>query len=343
MSGPQFGTYIMHADHMNVRFPSNVDDHLISPDKNYDQPFIGPPTDMTYNIAKHRLCSVIRELTDAANKAGVDVDELDYGTILKFDKKFSDLYDDLPYYLRYDDFSYAESQAVFKERPYVEWQRHYLFLALHTRIARLHRPFLVRGYKDPRYEYSRRVCLQSTRIVISVEKGLPSVLCVRLWPISYHFFLACITLVMEYCCHRDQAQAAGLKEEILNCYQILEEREKEDPGVRQGLAYLKQITSEWRMRRHPNGYQRRLPEPQLTAAPPSLSPMNTESTTQLYGPWNTDNIRTDYTMWPEATSWMGLGTSPEQWLDQTGSEPDSDVQWEALFRELNNQQIAWGL
>ena len=347
MCGPQFGTYIVHTEHMDVRYPSNVDDKDISSERTYEQPFLGPPTEMTYSIAKNRLCSMVRELTDTANKSGVEIDELDYGTTLSFDKKFTDLYDELPYYLRYDDFSYGKSQAVFKERPYIEWQRHYLLFSLHTRIARLHRPFLVRGYKDHRYEYSRRVCLQSTRFVIGTEKGLPRILCGRLWPVGYHFFVACVTLVMEYCCHRDQPQAPSLKKEILNCYQILEEKEKEDPGMRQGLACLKQITSEWRMRRgDPKVYNNRrlLPESQLTAEQPPVSrSINTESTTaQLYVPWTTGNVRTEYTTWPEATSWMGLGTAPELWMDQAGPEKESDVQWEALFRELDGQQIAWG-
>jgi hypothetical protein len=337
MSGPQLGTYITHPDQMDVQYPSNVDDTDISSNRYYGQPLKGPPTEMTYTIARIRLCTIIRELADAANKAGVEVDELEYGQILIFDKKLNDLYDEFVCYFQHDNASDKERQVMYKERPYLEWQRDFFAFGLRTRLARLHRPFLARGYKDPRYSYSRMVCLQSAREVIDMKSVMRQLPCGRLWIVVYHVFLATITLVMDYCSHRDDPRAAERRQEILCCYKFLEE--SEEPGVRQGLAHLNLIMNEWRKRSNPSrvGSGRRSPQPQVAANPVPNSHNSPQTYEDLY-PQTYAECLTDGMGWPETTGWTGMDMMPDLTFQQGDFDTSVDFQWEALFRDLELQQ-----
>jgi hypothetical protein len=248
----QLGTYLIHPDHMNVQYPSNVDDKDIVSDGSYDQPFLGPPTEMTFLIAKIRITKIVREFTDVANQAEVGVDELDYGFIMTFDKKITDVYDSLPSYLRYDDTDRPYLHTLFKERPYLERQRALLLFGLHNSLALLHRQFLARSYRDPRYTYSRIVCLRSTRIVIEMQEVVRQSFLGRTWLVIYHLFVAATTLTMDYVYNRDNPQvAAERKREILKCYRILEECGEQDPEVKQGLESLKRIMQDRRDRSEP--------------------------------------------------------------------------------------------
>ncbi|OAP55012.1 hypothetical protein AYL99_10712 [Fonsecaea erecta] len=421
MTGPQQGTYIVHPDQMNVEFPSNVDDKDITAEGNYDEPVLGSPTEMTFTIAKIRVSTVIRELIDTANKAKVNVDELDYEQILVFDKKLNDVYDSLPPYFRYEDASRPYVQEIYNARPYLERQRNFLLFGLYIRLSLLHRPFLTRSYKEPRYRYSRMVCLRSARIVIDLHKAMREVSSGRMWLVMYHVFVATTTLVMDYACQRDDPQAATeRKQEILNCYRILEAGEERDPEVKEGLATLKRITNEWRMRSDSALYAsmaRRLPDevplmastqprprPEIhpqsqphtqghshhpthsasltlsgkrttaATATPTMRPPTTTTTTRdpyLFGAsdatHNTDmtTLLSDRSTWsidttppryigPEAPQngteiEAGLGSGcppiPDLWFPHFDADldPTNNLQWESLFRDLDNQQTRLGL
>ncbi|KIX97656.1 uncharacterized protein Z520_06434 [Fonsecaea multimorphosa CBS 102226] len=421
MTGPQQGTYIIHPDQMNVEFPSNVDDKDITADGTYDEPVLGSPTEMTFTIAKIRVSTVIRELIDTANKTKVAVDELDYEQILVFDKKLNDVYDSLPPYFRYEDASRPYVQEIYNARPYLGRQRNFLLFGLYIRLSLLHRPFLTRSYKEPRYRYSRMVCLRSARIVIDLHKAMRQVSSGRMWVVMYHVFVATTTLVMDYACQRDDdPQAASeRKQEILNCYRILEEGEERDPEVKDGLATLKRITNEWRMRSDSALYTsmpRRIPDEvslvtssesrprtemhrqsqsqdqnhstgpsrnskrTTMAGSTSMTRPPTATTTRepyLVGIPEAPNINNDIpNLVSDRSTWSSLDTTtPPRYIGsdiihQDGLEveaglgsaccpppvsdlwfphfdadldPTYNLQWEALFRDLDNQQTRLGL
>ncbi|OQU93662.1 Fungal specific transcription factor domain-containing protein [Cladophialophora immunda] len=419
MTGPQLGTYIIHPDQMNVEFPSNIDDKDITADGNHDEPVLGSPTEMTFTIAKIRVSTVIRELIDTANKAKVNVDELDYEQILVFDKKLNDVYDTLPPYFRYEDASRPYVQEIYTARPYLERQRNFLLFGLYIRLSLLHRPFLTRSYKEPRYRYSRMVCLRSARIVIELQKAMREVSSGRMWLVMYHVFVATTTLVMDYACQRDDPQAATeRKQEILNCYRILEEVEERDPEVKEGLATLKRITNEWRMRsdsalygsmakrlpdevsrmasnpsrprseihhqsqpqiqghpQHTHHAMRQTPNgkrttaatatammrpPTATSCDPYLSGVseatNSNDITNLVSDrsnWSLDTTPPQYIAsdihhsGPEIDAGLGCGGPPvpDLWFPHFDADLDSTygLQWESLFRDLENQQAPFGL
>jgi hypothetical protein len=165
MSGPQCGTYVCHPNQMNVLPPSNLDDEDLTPARACSRP-LSEPTEMTYSIGKIELAQAIRELVDEAGKSGLEVEEMSYDQILRFDRRFNEILDGLPWFYKMDEASRRKSAPLEKERPYIAWQRSFIHFGFHTRLSRLHRPYLARGYKDPRYAYSRMICLRSARMVM---------------------------------------------------------------------------------------------------------------------------------------------------------------------------------
>lgn len=149
MSGPQCGTYIVHPSQMNVDYPSNCDDIDITATECINHP-VDVPTEASFSICKIILATEIREIVDIANSQGLELDEVDYDQILSFDQKFQTLIKGLPWYFRMDEVSKRQAEAVEKERPYIRWQRSMIHFGYNFRLARLHRPYLVRGLEDPK-------------------------------------------------------------------------------------------------------------------------------------------------------------------------------------------------
>ncbi|KAH8808803.1 hypothetical protein F5884DRAFT_753320 [Xylogone sp. PMI_703] len=244
MGGPQLGTYMVHPSQMNVLYPSNIYDNF--PSTTCSKILIHEiPTEMTYSIARIEASAIIRELVDASNAAGVETDDLDYGHTLIFDKKLNDLFVKFPCYYRDDDTEHSTLEAIYREKPFLKWQRDFFLFALHTRLLRLHRPFLLKERREAHYGYSREVCLHSTRLVMKMYPEMLQIPYSRIWILTYQLFLATATLVMDYCCHYNGIHQVERRSEIMQCYRLLD-RDINDPALKQGLTQLSQIMDKWR-------------------------------------------------------------------------------------------------
>ncbi|KAH7395559.1 fungal-specific transcription factor domain-containing protein [Cadophora sp. MPI-SDFR-AT-0126] len=259
MSGAQCGTYMIHPKQMNVDYPTNVCDESITP--------MGPssyavackyPTEMTYFLFRLRFATVFREMVDVAWDTGSDIDDLPYEIVIEFDKKLNDL-------SAYFEEAYS---TVMKNMPSFEWsetlradgklvdsksaqlirQRNMAMFALHTRVARLHRPYLIRGAQDPRYSYSRMVCLRSARRVIELGKmmaaSFKNISPIKIWSVNHHVFVSTMILVMDYCFNREEPRARERKEEILESFRLMEGTSGESTIASRGLMKLKKMLSE---------------------------------------------------------------------------------------------------
>lgn len=126
--------------------------------------------------------------------------------------------------------------------------RHMAHFGIHTRISRLHRPYLVRGAQDPRYAYSRMVCLRSARTVIELGKKMTTQIqdlaSIKIWSVNHHVFVSTVILVMDYCFNRDEPRAKERKEEILECFRILESSREDSTIATRGLQKLRTMLRE---------------------------------------------------------------------------------------------------
>jgi len=227
---------------MNVYHPSNVEDCAINSQGNYAEPS-DVPTGMGFMLTRIQFADILREVVDAAWSVGCDVDSFPYDTILEIDKKINDFFTrinrDFAIYQNRNN-SYmpnAESQLFYK-------QRNWLHFGVHTRLARVHRPYLVRGARDSRYAYSRMVCLRSARTVIELGKAMMSnknVVAMKIWCVNHHIFVAVVILVMDYCFNRDEPRAKERKDEIMECFRMLESSRDESTMATRGLQRLRHI------------------------------------------------------------------------------------------------------
>jgi hypothetical protein len=334
---------------MNVLPPSNLDDEDLTPARAYSRP-LSEPTEMTYSIGKIELAQAIRELVDEAGKSGREVEEMSYDQILRFDRKFTEILNGLPWFYKMDEASRRRSAPLEKERPYIAWQRNFIHFCFHTRLSRLHRPYLAQGYKDTRYAYSRMICLRSARMVIEMEQQMRQLASgfnpdsARLWIIVHHVFVATVTLVMDYVCHRDDPQAAERKREILNCYKTLERSQEDSAIAKRGLAQLKQVMKDWMTKSDsqierpaalPANEPPRPPVAQnypVKAFIPKTQPLNITSF-----PSTGDRLQ-EVPAYFEYTNWQGLDVVQDLWQDPFDfNGMSNDPQWEVLFRDLESQ------
>lgn len=237
LAGPSIGTYLVHPNQLNVLYPANADDDDITPDGVHVRDFDRDPTEMTFSLCKIWLANVLRELVDTACKDDLEVNELNYDQVMEFDRKLLQCGQMLPFFMQNDEMSRISSQQIDQERPYIAWQRNICDWALHTRISRLHRPFLFRGYTDFRYEYSRITCLRSDRAVFELANimqeargGFPD--SSRLWIIVHHFVMATVALILDYCYTRNQPGSSEKREEILKAFKKLEMTQETSPVAR---------------------------------------------------------------------------------------------------------------
>lgn len=199
--------------HMQVDWPTNVDDRDINSSGIYGRPLDGgTPTDMTHYLFRVKLSIGIREIVDIKNDAGYNADdELPYDLVLLFDKKINK---------SIKDFVPVISRSDSKGRPnHIESHKKSSRLALRlieqfcpqTKITLLHRPYLARGARDSKYAYSRMVCLRSARFVIELGKKIidsdGEYVPYRMWTIIHPFFASVLVLVMDYSLNRNEPWA----------------------------------------------------------------------------------------------------------------------------------------
>jgi hypothetical protein len=242
---------MIQPQQMNCDWPTNVDDIDITPDGNYAQ---GPEklTEMTYFILRIRFCEVFRGIVDAAWKADTDIDDLPYETVLEMDKRLSGLLVELEQAYRpvTKNRPAASDKAPSRDRrqSVLLRQRDMGLFGVHTRITRLHRPYLIRGAQDSRYAYSRMVSLRSARTVIEIgsqmtrsQKTMPDLVSIKIWTLNHHLFISAVILVMDYCFNKDEPRAKERKEEILECFRLLSEAKNTNTIAARGLMKLREM------------------------------------------------------------------------------------------------------
>ncbi|KAH8701587.1 hypothetical protein BGW36DRAFT_371149 [Talaromyces proteolyticus] len=246
MSGPRCGTYMIDPKHMQVELPTNVDDMDINPSGVYGRPFGDVPTDMTYYLLRIKLAVIIREIVDAANNCECHPDDLPYDLVLFFDKKINEtIIDCLPMIdpkNRKHDLRDEGSDKKFSNLPLLRLMGEF---CPQTKLTRLHRPYLARGARIPKYAYSRMICLSSARKTIELGKKIMSLESefepIRMWTIIHHLFASVLVLVMDYSLNREEPRADERKAEILECFNWLEISQGNSIFAKEALRQLRYL------------------------------------------------------------------------------------------------------
>jgi hypothetical protein len=201
-----------------------------------------------------------------------------------------------------------------------------LHLMVHRYLCQIHLPFLARGAVDPAFSYSRRVCLESARIILRSEAQLsketltPMSLRTRMTMVLRCVFLSSIALVVDACVadgpqHEDKPKP----QEILEAWATLEQAKKISTTA-QRLLDLSKLVLRKQNPSHPAlaALDKDSEQQELRGVPPTLdtgSRAADESMPALLVPGQAE----DPTM------------TDEQWLGFEASMDVDHIDWERFF------------
>ncbi|KAL2862431.1 Zn(II)2Cys6 transcription factor [Aspergillus lucknowensis] len=248
--GNQEGTYVFQPKHMCVDLPSNVDDEYITSEGISNVQPLSEPTSMTGFIYRVKFAEICREVADAMPPVLAEVQEPDYSVILALDARFRSCLDELPVFYKLDPESIKQTEGLCAERHYITWQRTTSHLSFHTRLCRLHRPYHIPGIADPKYAYSREVCVRSAQAVLDLRRSMdisPSQVGLRpsrFWIVVHHVFIAALTLATDVSFNPHAPDAEARKVKVLAAYQTLERSMEESCSFKELIQKnLRLITS----------------------------------------------------------------------------------------------------
>ncbi|KAL3429225.1 hypothetical protein BDV09DRAFT_190317 [Aspergillus tetrazonus] len=182
--GPNEGTYILHPRQMDIAHPSNVEDGNIPGgtthvSESYSLP-LSSPTSMTYTLCRIQVATLTCD---------VCCDEI-YGKIIVLDQKYQQFLQSLPSFFQLTIQDYMSYKALLAEKPYLEWQRYLINFVVYTQLARLHRPFLIRGSMQHKYAHS---CKHNHSVGAFTF-------------VLQHILMAAIILAMDVCFNPDNSK-----------------------------------------------------------------------------------------------------------------------------------------
>ena len=139
--------------------PGNIeDDDLVD-----GQPFKPQPpnvyTRMSFQLARLKFAEIGHRQIWAANNNQPDSP---YSFILNLDGELRRAMMDLPPFYQPDQMQRGPTSANPEDQVQF-YERIMLNLAVHSRVLRLHRPWLWRGYTDESFAYSKEQCIRAAR------------------------------------------------------------------------------------------------------------------------------------------------------------------------------------
>ncbi|KAL2816052.1 hypothetical protein BDW59DRAFT_175917 [Aspergillus cavernicola] len=244
LSGPQEWTYLINPSFMQTKKPSNIDDAAIGITP--AQPST-TPTHMSFFLERLKLSEVCRQIIDTIGPDQLSGKEPDYTQILALDRKIHDVQAQAPDFLRLDPSSRTKYAALYTDRPTLAWQRCLLQQAWYSRLCRLHRPFFIRGARDPTYSYSYMVGINSARKVLESKRIMdeeeprftPSSSAV--WAIMHHVFMAAVMLLLDVCYNWDDVLGEKRKEEVLDACRMLSIAQQSSSLLKEGIDAMMSV------------------------------------------------------------------------------------------------------
>jgi hypothetical protein len=194
-------------------------------------------------LERIRLAHICREITDTIPLDTATLLQMPYERLIVLDQKLEHFLATMPQCLQYYCPSKDIVESIYPQLP--SW-RYCIAKAALSRRWKLNQAFLLRQNVDPRYEYSRRVCVESAHAVITGYTKLSrfnatSTLLTRMG-IAVHFtHLALSILIMDLCFNRPQTNVARTKDEIKAAFKIFGDAKVITPLLAKSIASLKAV------------------------------------------------------------------------------------------------------
>lgn len=235
-----------------VKYPENTDIRNICYQNSEARDFQATAS-MAFFRARVEIAKICHDIIDTLPHFP-DIDAASYDNIVSLDGKFQDLIAKVPVFFRLDEESRAKSREFDRNYPPVAIQRYLIHIGFHTRRSKLHQPFLLRGSVEPKYAYSRDMCLHSARAVLDASRVLEeekgNLVCVpaRLGTVVHHVFIATVTLVMDLCFNKAEGRDEQRREEVTGAVSMIESLTKDSTPDKSLLQPLMDILAKHKVR-----------------------------------------------------------------------------------------------
>ncbi|KAL4781991.1 hypothetical protein BJX76DRAFT_369430 [Aspergillus varians] len=334
--GPLKGTYIVHPRHMSVRKPRNIDDFDLLPGKVIVERHMDYPTDVSYTLQRIQLGEICRELTDSAPLFGPK--HISYDSILANDKMIDDYIMGFPTFFRHDGGSLKDLAKI---NPHVTTgiivQRYILNSLAHANRCKLHLPYFARGLVNPKYAYSRKICLEAARAIIRTERLFEKE-SISFFPTRFRFAgsvyclcMAIIVFVLNVCVYKDDGQEEEGKRETADACSILQTA-KNDSSIADRLlqSFMRVI------RKHKVSIQGISNANAVeNGAHPCSASLNTTDTSESSLTYEIPNLDEQSLLSPQSSYWNGISENFDSGMET--------IDWNALFFELDSQSFEGSL
>lgn len=157
-------------------------------------------------------------------------EDANYPHVIFLDGKFENLIGSLPACFRLDQTSELTYTA-----PQLTLQRCLVHLGIYTRRSRLHQPFVVAGFADSKYAFSRNACLASSRAVLQIcykleeKKDDLELIPARLATVVHHVFMAAVVLVTDLCSNKVEGLEEQRQAEVTRACRMLDSLKQDSP------------------------------------------------------------------------------------------------------------------
>ncbi|KAL4942000.1 hypothetical protein BDV06DRAFT_235717 [Aspergillus oleicola] len=339
LSGPQEWTYIVNPAFIHTDKPANLDDAEVGylPSKPATT-----PTVMSYFLERLKLAETCRHIIDTLSYEQLSGKEVEYSNILELDRKMQQAREAAPDFFCLAPASRQRYTSLYQERPTLGWQRCLLQQAWYSRICRLHRPFFIRGARDPTYSYSYVTGLSAARKVLEIKRIMDEdeprfeTYSSSIWCVVHQVFMAVAMLVLDVCYNKDDLLDEKRREEALDACRMLRKAQQSSALVKEGIDAMMGVLKQ----HYKSGNATSAFPTELGAmgnhgvAPPPVP----ESQTTFSAMGNTYSANGD----PENEHERDLEKIWTELIDNGGSLDFEMDDWTGLFTDLNHTASAVG-
>ena len=209
MASEQMYTYHIQPKHFRVRLPHNIELDEIGDQATIREHPWSTYTSASYGLQRARIASILRETVDTLSENSLDPEEVNYEVVLALHSKYEAFMAEVPYFYRLDSNSLTQALPLTQQFPDLPHERTLIHLHYHAPLIRLHIPFWARVSQDPKYQFSRNVCLASAESILRLHaEGTTEDLSLGLHPALHSEFVFSILLTMDLCFNSKDVSAS---------------------------------------------------------------------------------------------------------------------------------------
>ncbi|WRT70065.1 uncharacterized protein IL334_007059 [Kwoniella shivajii] len=192
-------TYCVHSRQNLTSFPANINTADLTAHTSLSPLPLSQYTTASYTIFRLRFLVLYKEHIDHLVKN----QPADYAFLTRMDSRFVALRDGLPTYFQNDENS--KRLATELNTPCIVSESIAIRMIAANRLLRLHRPYLVLGYQDPKYRQSTEQCVRSARTLLTLYETarITAPTLVNYWLVLFYAFAAAVVIFIQLC-HSDR-------------------------------------------------------------------------------------------------------------------------------------------